>query len=565
MPTASYCGYASAGAVGEVYFDFTTRGNATLDFGNAYPGGHTDALLNDLELAQAPANQISKQVNFSFGIGDRLRIREISARLGINSLVITGLDVDTAYCGAGKVTDLTSAPTRAPTSPTRNPTKAPTKVPTAPTTAPTTTAAPTAAPSHGPTTAQPSTAPTTGPTSALPLNLKPPPAPGKPLASPVSGQEIIVQWESPMQRLSQIYHPFTKAYPERCVAWLDGWCQENSVHGLARYDIGWEGVAGGKAWRCYSFGALSDAKRYDVDPSTIPVNTRQSTVSTDRNIVPTAAPTARQSTGRCEDTGPCATAGLFRYSYSCATIRTSKCTGYDQNSCVAQRDCCTCGGGSASTQAPTLSQEARAAASIENAWNFENYNGNLTAQLAACMNASPDLPYYVRYPVTPIIVDGYSISMRSTSNTRWRVLIPNTANNQTKLDFKDGVPGNMYQFYVQAANSKGLSTASEPSSVVNTLSAPPAPNWIHIAHITKTTANISWHVPTFPGGPTSYTVSIAPNGELCNEIWCTQIVAASRTWFHVSNLRSGGAYVFAVAIRNSVGKLHTSDMPGLTN
>merc|ERR1711966_129758 len=46
-----------------------------------------------------------------------------------------------------------------------------------------------------------------------------------------------------------------------------------------------------------------------------------------------------------QDKGPCATAPGFRSSYSCATMRTSKCAGYDKNGCVAAEDCCVCGGG----------------------------------------------------------------------------------------------------------------------------------------------------------------------------------------------------------------------------
>ena len=53
----------------------------------------------------------------------------------------------------------------------------------------------------------------------------------------------------------------------------------------------------------------------------------------------------------CTDIGPGATAPLFRYSYTCKTMKLSKCSGYDKNGAVAQRDCCKCGGGrgSAST------------------------------------------------------------------------------------------------------------------------------------------------------------------------------------------------------------------------
>ena len=64
---------------------------------------------------------------------------------------------------------------------------------------------------------------------------------------------------------------------------------------------------------------------------------------------PTAKPTERAVTykndfGTCTDIGPGATSPVFKFMYSCKTMKLSKCSGYDKNGAVAKRDCCKCGG-----------------------------------------------------------------------------------------------------------------------------------------------------------------------------------------------------------------------------
>ena len=73
-----------------------------------------------------------------------------------------------------------------------------------------------------------------------------------------------------------------------------------------------------------------------------PTPTRRPTTRTPTTAVtPTTYATEH---GTCTDKGPGATSPVFMYSYSCKTMKRSKCTGYDKNGAVAMNDCCACGG-----------------------------------------------------------------------------------------------------------------------------------------------------------------------------------------------------------------------------
>merc|ERR1712072_1541856 len=81
-----------------------------------------------------------------------------------------------------------------------------------------------------------------------------------------------------------------------------------------------------------------------------------------------AAPMPTTPSTGCEDVGICATARKFKYGYSCATLRKTKCAGYDKNGCNASRDCCVCGGGSTGEAAIKAKETAaKEAATKENA------------------------------------------------------------------------------------------------------------------------------------------------------------------------------------------------------
>jgi len=68
MPSSSYCGYAVAGAKGEVSFAFNSSGTGTLDFGNPYThtASQTTMHLNNVQLSSVGGTIISHKVNFTF-------------------------------------------------------------------------------------------------------------------------------------------------------------------------------------------------------------------------------------------------------------------------------------------------------------------------------------------------------------------------------------------------------------------------------------------------------------------------------------------------------------------
>ena len=87
---STFWGYKKLKPVGTVSTVFKSSGSATLNFGNCYSSGVTNAYLNRKLISSAGANQEFKVVDFAYKQEDELKLEEVNTGIiKINALQLT--------------------------------------------------------------------------------------------------------------------------------------------------------------------------------------------------------------------------------------------------------------------------------------------------------------------------------------------------------------------------------------------------------------------------------------------------------------------------------------------
>ncbi|TNN69533.1 Titin [Liparis tanakae] len=150
-------------------------------------------------------------------------------------------------------------------------------------------------------------------------------------------------------------------------------------------------------------------------------------------------------------------------------------------------------------------------------------------------------------------IEGYIIEFQKAGSEEWIRIAEDIP--QTEHQLQGLIEKQEYSFRVKAANKAGESEPSEPSEPVvckERLYAPSAPQWLEVANITKTNADLKWQAPSSDGGSpiTNYVVE---KRDVRRKAWQSVDTTVKELKYTVTPLNEGSLYVFRVAAENAVG------------
>ena len=143
-----------------------------------------------------------------------------------------------------------------------------------------------------------------------------------------------------------------------------------------------------------------------------------------------------------------------------------------------------------------------------------------------------------------VSIDGYIVTANPGGLTCTAVA-PATTCTISGLD-----NGTTYTFTAVATNNVGNSTSSDPSGSVTPASGPAAPDHVQVTP-GNGTATINWTAPTSGPAPTSYTVTVNPDGHTCTVDLSLHPLAALSCTF--TGLDNGVNYTFTVTSSTGSG------------
>ncbi len=159
-------------------------------------------------------------------------------------------------------------------------------------------------------------------------------------------------------------------------------------------------------------------------------------------------------------------------------------------------------------------------------------------------------------------IAGYYVERKQPFSSIWtkvkRELVA-----KTRLEVKDLVETNQYEFRVCAENEAGVGKPSESTGIITAksrFSKPGKPGTPKITDVAQSTITISWEAPTHDGNSsiTNYIVEMRSVGDFA---WTMANLSekVSRTHFTIRGIKERVEYEFRVTAENAVGQGPPSD------